>query len=297
MRPQTIFYFLVETIRSLRRNFWMAVATIMTVSLAMFILGFFAALLFNLDYIAREVESQIEISCYLSDAVTQDKVSELKTRFLQIPGVQRADFYPREEALEVLDALLGAQSTEILSGYRGGNNPLPDAFKIKVSRPDQVEEVATVLQKMSEVEEVIYGHNIVRQLVNLTSIVRIFGVLVMMGLGIAALFIIVNTIRMTVSARSREIEIMRYVGATAFFIRVPFFLEGLVLGLFGSWMAYRLLLSLYANAESYFLHEMLFITLTPAQPLLGTLRLWILASGALFGVLGSMVAMGKYLEA
>ena len=118
----------------------------------------------------------------------------------------------------------------------------------------------------------------------------------MIGLSIAALFIVVNTIRLTVMARRYEIEIMRYVGATNWFISVPFFLEGLVLGFIGTEVAFRLTAWLYYSAEQYMRRELIFLTLAPAGSFLQSLRLSMLVAGVAFGVFGSLITVRRYLR-
>jgi len=272
----------------------MAIASVLTITLTMLILGLFAALLVNLNYIASHVESEIEITAYLHNSVTQDMMPQIRTTILQIPGVLQADFVSREEAMERLNARMGDR--DLLRGWGGTNNPLPDSYVVRAQRPDQIPAIAASLHQMAEVEEVHYGHGFVQQLLNLTSLVRIFGIMVMAGLGAAALFIVANTIRLTVIARRREIEIMRYVGATSAFIRIPFLLEGLVLGVMGSGAAYWLISQAYYAAEAYFRREMLFITLASAESFMLDFRLWVFAVGSLFGLIGSSISIGRYLR-
>jgi cell division transport system permease protein len=295
MRPQTIFYFITETLANLKRGYWMALASILTISLTMLILGFFAAILTNLDHIASDVESQLEITCFLDDAITSDMIIPLRNRILGIPGVHQVEFVSREEAMSYLNEYFG-EHADLLSIYYGHNNPLPDAFRIRARQPEQVFEIVETLRGFHEITDLRYGHNYVRQLLNITSFVRIFGALIMIALGTAALFIVVNTVRSTLALRKSEIEIMRYVGATSFFIRVPFLLEGIFLGVIGSYVAFALTEWMYSNAEIYFRSEMLFISLAPAEPFLSILRFWILLAGAIFGAIGSSISLGRYLK-
>ncbi|MCL2497553.1 MAG: permease-like cell division protein FtsX [Symbiobacteriaceae bacterium] len=296
MRLQTLWYYLLETTRSLRRNIWMACASIITVTLAMLILGFFASLLYNLDFMATQVETQLEVTCFLRDYVTSDDLRPLLTKILDIPGVIKADFITRDQALERLNSRMGGSRVDLLTIYQGSDNPLQDSYVIRASSPEIIPAIAASLIALPEVDDVIYGNNFIKQLLSFTSLVRISGAMVMLGLAGAALFIVVNTIRLTVDARRNEINIMRFVGATSWFIRVPFILEGLLLGFVGALVAFQLTAWLYHQAADYIAREISFISMAGADPFLGTLRLWLFAAGTLFGILGSSITIGRYLH-
>ena len=295
MRPRTLWYYLVETASSLRRNYVMALTSIVTVMLAMLLFGTFFALAANVEYIAREVESQIEITCYVADDVVADGISALELAIQAVPGIQSVEYVSRDEALLRLRDRLG-ENVGILGGYNQENNPLQDSFLIKALQPDLVYSIADDVQKISGIAEVRYGRSYVNQLLGFTTVIRFVGIVMCLGLGGAALFIIVNTIRLTVVARQSEIEIMRYVGATSFFITVPFFLEGLVLGITGSALAYGVVLWGYDAALSYVVRELPMFSLAPAQPFLSYMGIGLLSVGAVVGAVGSNIALGRHLK-
>lgn len=297
MRLQTLWYYLKETFYSLSRNLWMTIASVLTITLAMLILGLFASLVTNLEYIADEVESQIEITCYVDDLVTQDQLRPLSQRLMNVQGVQSVELVTRDDALERLKNRLGDHAG-LLGGYEQGNNPLQDYFIVKAQRMELVPEIAAHIgSNFVEIVEINSGGGFVAQLSSFTALIRVFGVVVMVGLIAAALFIIVNTIRLTVFARRNEIEIMRHVGATNWFIRVPFFLEGLILGLTGSGIAYALTFYGYEAAFDYVASTVPMLAMAPAYPFLNLLFIWMMTGGALFGVIGSMITLGRYLRA
>ena len=295
MRPRTLWYYVRETASSLRRNYVMAITSIVTVMLAMLLFGTFFALAANVEHVAREVESQIEITCYLADDVSAEQIPAMEQSIVALLGVQSVEYVSRDEALLRLRNRLG-DNVGLLGGYNQENNPLQDSFLIKATQPDLVFAIADEVEHLQGIAEVRYGRSYVNQLLSFTTVIRFVGIVMCLGLGGAALFIIVNTIRLTVVARQGEIEIMRHVGATSFFITVPFFLEGLILGITGSALAYGVVVWGYYAAIDYAVRELPMFTLAPAQPFLTYMGVGLVGVGAIVGAVGSNIALGRHLK-
>ena len=244
MKLRTGEYFIQEVFLSLKRNNWMSAASIGTVAVSLFVLGVFLILVLNMNRLASSLESQVQISVYLADDLKKADRDDLAFDIKNMQGIESIKFVSRDEAKERLAQRLGDQ--KYLLDALGEQNPLPDAFELTVKQPDMVETAAKAIEKMPGVEAAKYGQDVVENLFAITRLMRIFGVALMLLLAGATLFIISNTIRLTVFARRKEIAIMKYVGATDWFIRWPFLLEGIVLGFVGGIIAALVLRSFYA---------------------------------------------------
>lgn len=289
MKLRTIKYFFKESFTSLIRNRWMSLASIGAVASALIIFGSFLLLSVNFDYILKDVESQVEITAYLEDSVDGAGISELNKSIGSIEGVKEVKFISKEDAIEEFKEQVGR---ELLEGIE---NPLPNSFRIKVNDPHEVGTVAEKIQRFVGIEEVKYGKGIVEKLFNIIYWMRIIGMVIMAVFAAVSIFIISNTIRLTVFARRREISIMKYIGATDWFVRWPFLIEGMVLGLIGSSLAIGIL----AVAYNY-----LFITVKINLPMIALLpieefynyALGFLGIGMLIGAFGSSFSIKRFLK-
>lgn len=294
MKISTAEYFVTESLNSIRRNGLMSLASLMTVALSLLILGVFTVLVMNLNHMASILESQVQVTVYLQDTVKEAEVSEIGTRITKLPGVTRVTFVGKEEALNRFKLRLGEQQS--LLAELGEANPLPNSFEVKVDRPERVKPLALAATQLKGVEAARYGQEVVEQLFGLTRMVRIFGLVLILFLGLAALFIIVNTIRLTVFARRREIGIMKYVGATDWFIRWPFIIEGVLLGCLGACIAVVLLTQFYSMLTGQVYESLAFLPLLPKYPFLGYVNVFLLCAGVVIGIVGSLISVKKYLR-
>lgn len=290
----SVSYFLKETLHSLVHNKFMAVASILTVTLSMFILGAFLALVLNMNHMASYLETQVEMSVYLKDGLTTDQVMGVGRRLKALPDVTELKFTNQDEAMAEFREQLGDQAA-ILDAING--NPLPASYRLSYSNPDALRSAAEMVATFDEVESVQYGQDIIEQLYKVSQAIRLGGIVLIIFLAAAELFIISNTIRLTVFARRREIQIMKYVGATNDFIRWPFLFEGMIIGLIGSgiasvilWQMYKALLGEAADAG------LLFIPLIGVYPFMLHVTLFLFAAGVIIGVLGSTISLRKYMK-
>ena len=294
MKIRTAEYFITESLHSIRRNGLMSVAALMTVALSLLILGMFTVVVMNLNHMAAVLESQIQVTVYLQDSLKDVEAREIGTRITKLPGVTRVTFVGKEEAMVRFKDRLGSQQG--LLAELGEANPLPNSFEVKVDRPERVKAVALAISQLKGIEAARYGQEVVEQLFSLTRMVRIFGVVLIIFLGLAALFIIVNTIRLTVFARRREIGIMKYVGATDWFIRWPFIIEGVLLGSLGAFISAVLLSQIYGMVTRQIYDSLAFLPLLPQYPFLGYVNIFVLVAGIGIGVLGSLISVKKFLK-
>ncbi|SEO69749.1 permease-like cell division protein FtsX [Propionispora vibrioides] len=294
MKIRTMEYFIREAVISLRRNGLMSFASISTVALSLLILGMFLVMVLNLSHMASALESQVEISVYLEDGLNDLEIRETGTRITKIPGVSQVLFVSKDEALERFKQRLGDQQG-MLSAL-GDSNPLPDAFEVKVDKPEQVKPAAQAIAKLKGVENAKFGQEVVEQVFNLARMIRVLGVILIVFLALAALFIISNTIRITVFARRKEIGIMKYVGATDWFIRWPFLIEGMILGFGGALVAVLLLSQTYGALVSQIYQSLAFLPVIPQYPFINHISLFLLIVGAVIGALGSTISLKKFMK-
>lgn len=294
MKFSTSEYFIKEVYASFRRNTWMTLASILTVVLSLFILGFFSIVVLNLNKLANTLESQVQVSVYLKDDITEEDLDDTKKILEDIEGTQSVKYITRDEAMKNFKERLGDQ--QFLLDALDNTNPLPNSFSVVVTAPQQVKEVADVAQTLFTVESVSYSQDIINHIFNLTHLIRIIGVALIILLLGAAVFIISNTIRLTVFARRKEIAIMKYVGATDWFIRWPFLLEGIVLGFIGGGIAAFLLIIIYDEISMEIYDAMAFFPLIPQYPFINYVMLAILISGIIIGAAGSIISLKRFLK-
>lgn len=294
MKLKTGEYFIQEVFHSLRRNNWMTFASIGTVAVSLFVLGVFLILVLNMNRLAGMLESQVQISVYLEEHLTDREKRQIGYDIESLQGIDSVTYVDRETSKERLKERLGDQ--KYLLDALSEDNPLPDAFEVTVTTPSVVESAAGAIAAMQGVEEAKYGQDVVEHLFDITRLMRIFGFVLMGLLGGATLFIISNTIRLTVFARRKEIAIMKYVGATDWFIRWPFLLEGIVLGCIGGFIAAVALRSFYAAMAAKIYSTLAFFPLMPQYPFMNYVTLAILLAGIVIGAIGSVISLKRFLR-
>lgn len=294
MKLQTVEYYFREVATSMVRNRWMTFASIGTVAVSLFILGVFLILVVNMTKMASSLESQVQISAYLNDALPQEGRDEVEKMTKDLPGVSKIEFIPKDRALEILRERLGDQK-KILDALED-SNPLPDSFLVTVKSADDVKKTAAAIADLYGVEEVKYGQDVAANIFDLTHLIRVFGFFLMLLLTGATIFIIANTIRLTVFARRREIAVMKYVGATDWFIRWPFILEGIALGFIGGGISVIALRSFYAAMAAKIYSTLAFFPMVEQYPFMNYVTVALIVAGIVVGILGSTVSLKRFLE-
>ena len=294
MKLRTSEYFIREVLLSLKRNNWMSFASVGTVAVSLFVLGVFLILVLNMNRMANTLESQVQISVYLEDNLKDSAKTKIESEIKELQGIESVKYVTRKEAMERLRERLGDQ--KYLLDALGDKNPLPESIEVTVKRPELVQTAAESIMQMKGVEEAKYGQDVVEHLFDITRLMRIFGLVLMVLLAGATIFIISNTIRLTVFARRKEIAIMKYVGATDWFIRWPFVLEGMVLGFVGGILAAVVLRSFYAAMAAKVYNTLTFFPLMPQYPFMNYVSIVIIFSGMLIGIIGSTISLKRFLK-
>ena len=283
-----------ESFKSIGRNGWMTFASVSAVTVTLLLVGVFFILLMNMNEIASNVENDVEIRVHLDATSTEQDMAAVEKQINDIKGVAKVTFSSKEEELENLVDTLG----DAYSLYEQ-DNPLRNVYVVKTKTPEDVSPVAEKIEKINYVETVKYGKEYVDRLFKFVDISRNIGLALIIGLLFTAMFLISNTIKITITARRKEIEIMRLVGATNSFIRWPFFLEGLWLGVLGAIIPIVLIGTTYYNLVGYLgpRINVKHVELIPFSPFIFQVSAVLLLIGGLIGVWGSLMSVRKFLKA
>lgn len=277
---------------SFRRNGLMTVAAVTTISVALLVVGSAVVIGANLARIAGVLEDQVQVVAFLRDGMGAAEAADLRSAVAALPGVAAVQFVGRDEALARLQTHLGEEGAfaDLVQ-----TNPLPDSLEVRPTDPQQAPAVARALAAQPGVSEVSYGGQVVDRLMALTRGVRIIAVLLTVFLTAVALIVVVNTIRLTIIARRQEIEIMQLVGATRWFVRWPFVIEGLLQGTTAAAAAALVVGGLYAVGALRLNATMPFLPVVPPGEAAGPLLISVLASGLGVGTAGSLIAIRRFL--
>lgn len=285
-----------DTLRSLWRHKGMVLVSVLTVATMLVALGAATLLAANSEYMARNLEEELEVIVYLNTDVTREDALALEPAIKAIEGFESSVFVPKEDALAEMSTRFDETN---LAEALGGTNPLPDAYKIKLEQPEQIAGAVAYLENKElfpQIEIVRYGQDTVENMIALSGTMEVACIALIIGMLLIALFMVNSTIRLTVATRGEEINIMKYVGATNFYVRVPFFLEGLLIGIIGALIADVALYFGYAAILDYFAANLIFVTLLNDPQLMLLIMLVLLVGGTLLGALGSNIAIKKYLK-
>ena len=290
-------YFFSRALTNIRQNVFVNVVTIGTITLALLIVSLFLLVFVNLENAANNWSERVQVTVYFDHELTQQEQSAFRGSISAIPGTSRVNYVSRDEALKRFKARLRGQET-LLEGVR--SEVLPTSLEITLKQNYRetrgVEAYVTTLKRIAGITEVQYGEEWVRRFNTFLNFMRLLGALLGGFLVIAVLFIISNTIKLTIYARRDELEVMSLVGATRFFIKAPFLIEGIIQGGTGALLAMGLLLGLYEG----FLHNAgSFLTFNPTTAGMAFLPLeyvgGIILAGVVLGFIGSLSSLKRFI--
>lgn len=287
-------YFVKETFKSIKRNQLMSFASVSTVAVSLLVLGMFLLMVMNANNLAKYLESQVQISVYMEDSASQNTLTAAEKSLKTMPGVTKVTSITKAQAMAKFKQRLGDQNR--LLDALGEENPFPYSFDVQVDKPERIAQIVPKIDEMKGVETAKFGQEVVEHMFKLTKLLRMGGLLLVFLLAMATLFIISNTIRITVFARRREVSIMKYVGATNWFIRWPFLLEGMFLGFAGAMVASLVLIQIYLALQEKVYATLAFFPLIPAWPFLAYLSLFLIITGTAIGAAGSCIPLRKFLD-
>jgi cell division transport system permease protein len=291
-------YFFSRALANVRQNVFVNAVTIGTISLALLIVSLFLLVFVNLENAAENWSERVQVTVYFDHELTVQELAAFRGRINAIPGTAKIGYVSRDEALKRFKGRLRGQET-LLEGVRP--EVLPPSIEIALKRSSRdtrnVEAYVTTLKRIPGISEVQYGEEWVRRFNTFLNFMRMLGALLGGFLVVAVLFIVSNTIKLTIYARRDELEVMSLVGATRFFIKAPFLIEGIIQGGAGALIAIGLLLGLYEG----FLHNAgSFLTFNPTTSGLAFLPLeyvaGILLAGIVLGFIGSFSSLKRFIS-
>lgn len=297
MSFRNLVYITKQGFVSMWRNRMMSFASVGSVTAALLILGVILILVLNISNIAEVTQNQFDkIIVYLEEGLERSEADKLIEKIDDLEGTMSVVYQDKKEALESMKSTWGAESY-LLDGLE--NNPLPNSIIIQLDDLEYANDIVFKLEGLTGIAEIQYRKDILDQLMTIANYVRLGGLVIISFLILIAIFIISNTIKLTVAARKREINIMKYVGASNGFIRGPFIVEGMLLGVIGAGIS---IASVYYGYKYLFsvINEKLYVLFTvylvPHYKLLEDMTIIFVAIGVGIGIIGSVLSIRKFLR-
>lgn len=296
MKWSTLRYLFKEGIVGLWRNRTMALASMGTIILCLMILGMSFAIGKNIDYMIVQVEAKFGVTAYLEDGLTSNEVEVLKGKIEALPEIKSVTYVSKEDALKTFSE--ENENANLFAMFKE-DNPLPASFEIITNDIKEQQKLVEMLNGFEGVDETIYFENETETFINIRNTVNGICYGIMICLIVVGLMLMSNTIKLTVYVRRREINIMKYVGATDVFIQVPFLIEGIIIGLLGSLLSIALVSVSYqgiytkAAAATGVLGD---IALLPAGGIMQALIPIFIGLGVGIGLVGSAFAIHRHLN-
>ena len=286
-----------DAFKSVIRNFSLSLASISCITITLVIVAIAIIASFNVNNFTSEIEKDLTIVVFLDNDVTEAQIKDVKSDLEDISNIEKIEFQSKTDVKKQMQDESEFFS-KILDTWPEDESPLKDTYQIKVKDVNKIGATAEKIKKIKNVSVVRYGEGMVEKLISAFDSVKKVTYGVVIALVIVTIFLIVNTIKLTISARKREISIMRLVGASNFTIKTPFIVEGMILGLLGSivpviFTTYGYL-TFYKHFNGYLFSEL--IKLILPEPFIYTVSGIVIVIGILVGMIGSASAVRKYLK-
>lgn len=252
----------------------------------------------NVANFTYNIEDSLKIHATIKDTIVGEDIDQLREELLEIPHVKEITFSSKDKELDNYIGNMNESSRELYEIYKGEANPLLNAFIVEVDSASYLEFVNEQILEREEIKEANYGGSSAGMMIKTMDGIRTTGLLFVVALSILAIFLISNTIKSAIYSRNTEIAIMRNVGASNGFIRLPFMIEGMIIGVIGSIVPILIAIFgyeyLYESMNGMFLISM--FQMQPINPFSYQVSLILLCTGVLVGWFGSALAVGKYLR-
>lgn len=295
MKIRGMRYFFSEAFKNIFSNGWMTIASIFTVIASLLVLGIFLTLSINVSNMAGNLEDSYQIVVFVDEKVSDDGVLSIGSQIKNIENVADATLTTSENRLINLRNKMGENASK-LDRYKD-DNPLRDMYQVTLNDLSKSEQTIASLEKIDGIAKIQRNEEAIDKLVKAADYIKIFSFWIIVALAIVSIFIISNTIKLTVYTRRKEINIMKFVGATDWFIRWPFIIEGIFIGLIGAGVSIGLIISGYSLVIG--LVDSLgiaFVTMKPLNEIMGIIIGSSLGLGAVLGGIGSFISVRKHLN-
>lgn len=290
-------YSFKEAKKNVIRNGLMSVASLFTIASCLLILGVFTLLSLNVNSITEQIKDQCEIQLYINTEATDERVAQIGEEIKGVANVKEISLFTKEDTLAYAKQDMFSGNEGMLEGF-DEDNPFSDSYKIVLHDIEATTETVAELERIADVDKVVNKQDVVNTVVSLSGGVKKFTIAMMLVLLMIAIVIISNTVKLTVFNRRKEINIMKYIGATDRFIRIPFVLEGFIIGFSAAVIAFLLVFWGYFALVSYIGTQLNFgvVELITAREVAPILAILFVVFGSLIGVVGSAISMRKHLH-
>ncbi|WP_243190251.1 permease-like cell division protein FtsX [Clostridium faecium] len=295
MRFDSIKYFVKDAFKSIKRNKTLSIASAATVAATLFILGVVSLTLVNVNKAVGELGSKVEARVFLKDDIKDEDKNNLRKTIEGVDGVLEVRLETKEQALEKMKKQLEDESGTLVAGFNK-KNPLPSSYIIRVNNPETIDNVLSKIKNSPGIEKIKDAREFIDKVTKFTDSATMIGGATALIFVLVSLFLIGNTIKITVFSRKREIGIMKYVGATDWFIRWPFIIEGVLLGILGAIISVIVLYGLYGVVQMKISDKLLGYNLVPRIYILKVTIWEFLFGGMIIGALASIISMRKFLK-
>lgn len=288
-----------DSLRSIRRNFSLSLASISCIMITLIIVGVSLIISYNVDSATKDLEADLSIIAFVSNDADEFDITSVETQIKGIENVDKDRVEYRSKAT-IKDDMMESNDTfeNIMKDWDDEENPLQNIFVVKVIDADRISETATAIKNLSNVTLVKYGEGMVEKLLMTFNGIEKFAFVAVIALVIVTVFLIINTIKLTIFSRKREISIMRLVGASNPSIKMPFVFEGMFLGVIGSIIPIGLIIYgyfwIYKVLDGKLLTDI--IELLPPTTIVFKVSIFVLLIGMVVGMIGSSTAVKKYLK-
>ena len=288
-----------DAFKSVFRNFSLSLASISCIAITLIIVAVSIVVSFNVDNFTAEIEKDLTIVVFVENDASEEQVNNIKQELEDMSEINKDEiiYKTKTEVKEDISKESDVFKT-IMEDWNEEDNPLKDTFQVKVKDAKSIGKVAEKIKQIEKVSVVRYGEGIVEKLVSAFDTIRKITYIAVIALVIVTIFLIVNTIKLTIFSRKREISIMRLVGASNTSIKVPFIVEGLIIGFLGSIIPVLCIIYGYTVLYNHFggvLYSNIIKMITPT-PFIYLVSVAVTIIGMLVGMLGSAQAVRKYLK-
>ena len=283
-------------VQNIWRNGVMSFSSIFAVTITLVLIGVIGVLALNVQDISSNIEEGVSIYVKLDRYIDEAAEQAVGPQIEAISGVKKITYYTKDQELDKLIETQGDEGAALFESYRA-DNPLGGAYEVEVDDAANIAKIAEKIQEIPNVNKTSYGGQSTQDMVKTLKTIQTGGSIFIVGLAIIALFMIANTIKITITARQTEISIMRMVGASNWYIRIPFMLEGMLIGLIGSIIP--IIVLVYGYGMVYYANGALvsaMLALKPPMPFIRDFSLVIAAVGAGVGLVGSFVSIRRFLK-
>lgn len=294
MKIRTARYYVRQGFSSVGRNKMMSLASVSTVMASLLLLGIYFIVMININSMMKNVESGVEIKVFLKNDITNAQMSTIESEIKKSAGVTVVTYESKQQAMENFKKQLG-DNADLVNDI-DADKVMPSSYIVKMEGPQYVDGIVQTLNTLQGIDKINDARPFMDKLMEVTSFVRTIGISLMAILLIVSIFLISNTIKLTVMSRRREIGIMKYIGATDWFIRWPFVIEGMFLGLLGAIVAGCILGYGYVVASDAVVNQLILFKLVEPVDILPYMSAMFVVVGIIIGSLGSILSMRKFLH-